>query len=289
MSVNPASLNKCHVRRRFDRAAAGFDDVDYVHRASFDGLIERLSPVIIEPKLILDLGSATGTGSRQLGKQFRKSAVISLDASSQMLRISAARHSSFSRIREVRADAARIPLPTGSVDLVIANMLLPWMDNLPAFFAEIARVLKKGGLFAFATLGPDSFAEFRQAWAAIDALPHVHVFPDMHIVGDALLQAGLGDPILDVDKLIVTFPGIIELQRDLEGSGARNCLQDRRQTLTGASRYRAMQREFHHIRKRSPVSLELELVYGHAWGRGPGMPAGEFHVEPGAIARHRRI
>ena len=33
------------------------------------------------------------------------------------------------------------------------------------------------------------------------------------------------------------------------------------------------------------IAMELELVFGHAWGRGARPPAGEFRIEPGAIGR----
>ena len=106
------SLNLDDVRRRFDRAAERFDVADFVHRASFGGLIERLSPVKISPRRILDLGAANGAGSRQLAKTFRKSRVISYDISAAMLKIAKRDKPFLSKLTELQGDAHRLPLQT---------------------------------------------------------------------------------------------------------------------------------------------------------------------------------
>lgn len=276
------------VRRRFDRAAPRFNDADFVHRQTFSELIERLAPVQIEARQVLDLGCATGAGSRQLARHYRRSHVICLDASSSMLREAKGRRSLFYKPSIVQADAHRIPLQDGCVDLVFANMLLPWIDDFAGCLSEVARVLRKDGVFAFATLGPDSLSELREAWQTIDDDSHVAVFPDMHDVGDALVRAGLRDPVLDVDHLNITYRDTDALYRDLTSAGARNCLSGRRKSLTGKSRFMAMNKNLESRMADNVLSLRLELVYGHAWGGGPRSPAGEFRVDPRTITYRSR-
>jgi malonyl-CoA O-methyltransferase len=275
------------VRRRFDRAAAHFGEADFVHRASFSALTERLAPVLINPSRILDLGAASGRGSRSLAKAFRKSRVISFDVSGRMLQAARKEKPLLSKLTELQGDATQIPLQTGCIDLVFANMLLPWIFDLPTCFSEIARVLKKGGVFAFATLGPDSLAELRNAWSGDDEHDHVNYFPDMHDVGDALLRAGLANPVLDVDRLTVTYRDSDSLYRDLTTSGARNSLVNRRKSLTGRKRFTQMEQAIFAGIPSSHLSLSLELVCGHAWGTGPLSAPGEFLVEPATIGRRR--
>jgi len=276
------------VQRRFDRVARDFEGADFVHRATFAGLVERLEPIVLAPREILDLGSACGRGSRDLARRYRKSRVIGLDISAGMLAESRRSRSFLSRVREVQADAARLPFRTGAIDLVIANLVIPWIGDPTACFAEVARVLKDGGLFAFATLGPDSFAELSRAWQAVDSQRHVPDFPDMHDVGDALVRAGLRDPVLDVDTLRVTFPGVDELLHDLTLAGARNCLASRRPGLTGRQGFDRFRQQLSGMMNGGRLPLRLELVYGHAWGAGPATAAGEYRVAPGSIGRRRR-
>ncbi|MGH8167711.1 MAG: methyltransferase domain-containing protein [Woeseiaceae bacterium] len=274
----PGALRPRDVSRRFDHAAATFDEVDFVHRHAATGLFERLSPMLVNAKQILDAGAATGSASRALAAKFKRSHVISLDSSMGMLRRGKKKRSRFAGIAEVQADAMRLPLQTGSIDLVFANMLLPWIDDLPAFFSGVGRVLRQGGLFVFSTLGPDSLGELRQAWSAVDREPHVHAFIDMHDVGDGLLRAGLSDPVLDVDNLTVTYRSPKALFDDLTRAGARNSLVERRHALTGKSRFRDMERLLSGTPGEASVPLSLELVFGHAWGAGPRQESAEYHA-----------
>ena len=276
------------VQRRFDRAAAVFDDADFIHRVTFDELLQRLSPVVIEPKHVLDLGCATGTGSKQLARRFRRGRVISLDASFAMLQQARKRRSLFRKPAVLQGDASCIPFTNGSIDLVFANMLLPWIDDHPALLSEIARILRKDGVFAFATFGPDCLSEIREAWRAIDEDWHVNAYPDMHDIGDALVRSGLRDPVLDVDYMTVTYRDTDALYRDLTRAGARNCLHGRRRTLTGKQRFKAMDDLLAARMVDDVLSLKLELVYGHAWGGGPRPPDGEFRFDSSQIRRRQR-
>lgn len=273
------------VERHFARAADGFDSADFIHRIAGGGLLERMAPMQVEPKRILDLGAGTGTLSRRLAKVFRRSHVLSLDLSHAMLRRARKGRGYFSRISELQADAAALPLPAMSVDVVVANLLLPHLPDADALFAEVARVLQKGGLFAFATLGPDSLRELREAW---DDDGHVQRFPDMHDVGDALVRAGLRDPVLDVDHLGVDYRSTGRLFGDLTACGARNALPGRRKSLTGKSRFRRAESVLAGRMLEGPLKVSIELVYGHAWGGGPRPGAGEFRLDIADIGRRGR-
>lgn len=288
MADTDGQLRLKDVRRRFDAAAATFDQADFVHRKTFDELIDRLAPVTLQPRTILDLGCATGSGSRALGKQYRQARVVSLDVSLKMLQKAKRNRSFFSKGREIQADATRIPLRSNCADLVFANLVLPWLSDLPASLAEVGRVLRKDGVFAFATLGPDSFAELRNAWLSVDQDWHINPWADMHDIGDAMLRAGLRDPVLDVDRMQITYRDFASLYRDLTQCGARNSLQFRRHTLTGKARFGRMQSKLMEGCRGEQIPLTLELVYGHAWGSGAAAARGEFHLAADSIGRRRR-
>jgi len=284
----PGKLKPQDVTRRFDRAAVKFDAVDFVHRHAAKGLFERMSPMLVNVERVLDAGAATGSGSRALARRFPRSRVLCLDSSAYMLKRAKKKRSRFARISELRADATRLPLREGSIDLVFANMLLPWIDDLPAFFMEINRVLRKDGLFVFSSLGPDSLGELRQAWSTVDRGEHVNAFIDMHDVGDRILQAGLREPVLDVDYLSVTYRSAGALFEDLTLTGARNSLEGRRKSLTGKNRFGDMKRALAGPAGDKSLVLRLELVFGHAWGSGLRSASGEFRLDVGDIGRRSR-
>ena len=281
-----SALNSNDVRRRFDRAATSFDSVDFVHSATRDGLLKRLEPMALEPGIVLDLGSATGSASRILARRFRRARIVAADLSRKMLEQARSEQGWFSRTSLVQVNAEQLPFAEQSIDLVFANMLLPWISDPARTFAEIARVLQKGGLFLFATLGPDSLNEIRHAWSDVDDGEHVNRFIDMHDIGDAAVRAGLRDPVLDVDRLAVTYKDSASLFSDLTAMGARNSLQNRNRTLGAAARCRAMATALE--AQPGLLSFDLELVYGHCWGAGRPQIDGEYRFDAGQIGRRKR-
>lgn len=287
MNSQATTLKFRDLQRRFDRAAANFDEVDFVHRKIADGLIDRLDPMLIDAKWILDVGGATGSASQCLCRRFRRSRVIVLDASYEMLRQAKRKQMWFSRASMVHANALALPVQTGCVDLVFANLLLPWIDDIQAMFTEVTRVLRRGGLFIFSTLGRDSLSELREAWKSVDNSPHVNHFSDMHDIGDGLVQAGLCDPVLDTDFLKVSYRDTSSFFRDLTFVGGRNSISNRTKTLTGKDRFRNMKRQLDNRFRDGLLEIKLEIIYGHAWGSRAQQPTKEFRVEAAQIRRRK--
>jgi malonyl-CoA O-methyltransferase len=124
---------------------------------------------------------------------------------------------------------------------------------------------------SFATVGPDSLKEVREAFAAVDDRIHVHAAFDMHDLGDFALAAGLAEPVVDVDRVEVTYADATALVRDLRATGGVNVALGRRRVLTGRKRWQAFEQ-----RLGPPVgerlSVTVELIFGQAFGRGPSRP-----------------
>jgi malonyl-CoA O-methyltransferase len=288
MNDEQGALNGKDADRRIGQAARNFDEFDFVPRHAAQGLFERLAPIQVEASRIVNLGCATGRDRKALARRFPKALIVGIDRSAAMLRQGQRNRSWLSKARDLQADARRLPLVTGSIDLVYANLLLPWIDDHPAVFAEAARVLRKDGLFVFSTLGRDSFRELRDAWSKVDSSLHVREFPDMHDMGDALVRCGLRDPVLDVDTLALQYRDTESLFRDFGRTASRNSLRKRRASLTGKGTLRQFVDQLTGGSASRPFSLSLELVFGHAWGGGPAPAAGEYRLPATAIGRRRR-
>ena len=280
-------LNSKHIRRRFERAADSFDDADFVHTATRDGLQERLQPLLLECRTVVDLGAATGGANRHLEKRFKPAHVISVDIAHNMLCKARSKKSWLSRSSFAQANANALPFPNESIDLVFSNLLLPWIDDPTPVFAEVARVLRKGGVFAFATLGPDSLREVSRAWSGVDNAMHVNRFPDMHDLGDGLVNAGLQDPVLDVDRLSISYGSSASLFADLSAVGARNSLTGRAGGLTGKQRFADMIKGLDSAAVDGNIALDLELVYGHCWGTGPKIDPRNYAIDANRIPIRR--
>ena len=275
------------IRHRFDRAAATFDDADFVHAVTREGLLTRLEPLLLQPTTILDLGSATGATGRLLRKRFKRAHIVSLDLSRAMLGAARRNRPWLSRMSFVQGNARRLPFAGGTFDLVVANQMLPWDPEPRTVFEEVSRTLKKGGVFAFATLGPDSLREIDRAWGSVDNQPHVNRFPDMHDIGDGLVRAGLADPVLDVDRLSVSYENPATLFADLTRVGARNTHLERDRGLAGKARFQAMTKALAAARSDGRILLDLELVYGHCWGSGPTQDPANYRIDANQIPLRR--
>ena len=273
-----------HLRRRLGQAAGRFAEHDFVHAHTREGLFERLVPMTVEARQVLDLGTATGAALKPLAARFPKARVVGLDLAFEML--AAQPRSWFRRPALVQGDALALPFADASFDVVYANLSLSFIDDLPRAAGEVARILRPEGLFVFACLGPDSFGELRDAWAGIDEHSHVASFPDMHDLGDAFVRAGLGDPVLDVDRLGIRYRSPASLFRDLTAVGARNSLTGRATGLAGRSKLRAFKERL--FAGGATLELQLELVYGHAFGTAPRGPGGAVTIDAASIGRRRR-
>jgi malonyl-CoA O-methyltransferase len=263
-------LDRAQVRRNFSRAAATYEQHDALQREVQQQLLERLAFYLETPARVLDVGAGTGRGSALLKQRYPKAQVIALDLAVPMLRAAKQHVSWLKPFQRVCASATELPLPDHSVDVLYSNLCFQWIDNLPLLFGECARVLRPGGLLAFSSFGPDTLKELRAAWATVDQHSHVGRFLDMHDVGDAMLAAGLRDPVLDVNRYTLTYSEPRALLRELQGLGATHADTARERTLTGKSHYRKMLAAYETMRVDGRIPSTWEVVTAHAWGPAPG-------------------
>jgi malonyl-CoA O-methyltransferase len=165
--------------------------------------------------------------------------------------------------------------------------MLQWCDPPDAVFAEVRRVLKPRGLFTFTSFGPDTLKELRSAWATVDRHVHVNRFIDMHDIGDAMMRAGLSDPVLDVEHLTLTYPEVITLMRELKALGAHNVTHGRRVGLTGRQALTQMQGAYERYRRDDVLPATYEVLYAQAWGPATRLTHNEVAIPTSSIGRRK--
>jgi malonyl-CoA O-methyltransferase len=283
-------IDRRAVARAFDRASARYDAAAALQDRVRNELLTRLGEFKIEPRAVLDLGAGTGHGARALKQRHPKAVGVAADIAPGMLEQARQQSRWLRRFERVRADAYALPFADRVFDLVFSNLMIQWCDDLDAVFAEIARVLKPGGLLLFSTFGPGTLAELREAWSASDASNHVNHFFDPHALGSALLQAQLAEPVLDVDRIVAKYPDVMTLMRELKAIGAHNVTQGRARGLTGRSRLAAMVRAYETQRREGKIPATWEVIHATAWGSARrdeeqmGLPR-ETLISPSAIRR----
>lgn len=287
-------LDRTAVRRAFDAASGGYDASAALQQEVGARLLDRLEFVSVNPQVILDAGCGTGRNALALIRRYARCMVVGLDLSEGMLRQARRRRTWLRSPRPVCADAARLPLGDASVDLLFSNLMLQWCNDLDAVFAEFRRVLRPTGLLTFSTFGPDTLRELRQAWSETDGHVHVSRFLDMHDIGDALVRAGLAEPVMDVDYFRLTYDDVTDLMRDLKAIGASNATAGRSRGLTGRRRLDRVRAAYEQFRQEGRLPATWEVVYGHAWGpraaNAPGrrLETGEQLVPVSSIGMRKR-
>jgi len=160
----------------------------------------------------------------------------------------------------VNADVRALPLGPGCLGLAWSNLVLHWLDDpLPAF-RELHRVLEVGGLLTFAVLGPDTLKELRAACLKVGAGATAKSFLDMHDLGDMLVAAGFGDPVMYMEMVTLTYSGPRAFLADQRRLGVRDGL------LPGGG-WRAWRRALAAWPRdgEGRIHASFEIVYGHAW------------------------
>ncbi len=276
------STNKRTIRRAFEQAAAGYDAAAFLQQEVARRLDERLQWMRIDPATLLDAGCGTGHAFPLLRARYPQARLLGLDIAHGMLqqarrqlpppplrqRLAAAIHlspqsSALSPL--LCADLEHLPLRRDGVDLVWSNLALQWMQDPEAAFREVHRVLRPGGLFAFSSFGPDTLGELREAFRGLDGYGHVNRFLDMHDLGDLLVYAGFAHPVMEMERITLTYADLKDLLRELKAIGAQTVTEGRRNGLMGRREWRALLGNYERFRKEGRLPATFEVVYGHAW------------------------
>lgn len=191
--------------------------------------------------------------------------------------------------------APRFGVPAeGSVQMLWANMALHMAADPAALIASWHRALAVDGYLMFSCLGPDTLRELRALYAEAGWPAPAHDFTDMHDWGDMLVGAGFADPVMDMERITLTFSTPERLIEELRGLG-RN-LQPQRFAALRGRRWRELLHEglasgLADARHGGQLALTFEIIYGHAVKPAPRVRVeGESAVSLGdmrAMLRNR--
>ncbi len=258
-------LDRSQIRRAFDRAAETYDEAAALQYEIGDRLIERMDYIRLEPRRILDLGAGTGRFTDALMKRYRGAGVVAVDIAPAMLERVRQRGGWLHKPMCVCADGERLPFADDSFEFVFSNLMLQWCSDLDPVFTELRRVLAPGGLLMFTTLGPDTLLELRESWQAVDGYTHVSRFTDLHDVGDSLVRTHWAEPVMDSERITVTYRELGRLVRDLKQIGAHNVTGGRPRGMTGRNRWQQFSAAYEARREHGVLPASYEVIYGHAW------------------------
>lgn len=217
------------VRRR-NRAAAEFAAHDFLFREVASRLAERLDDIKRVFPLAVDLGARSGLLRPQLAGRAGIETLVEIEP--------AARLADTDGALSLIAAPDFLPLAPGSVDLVLSNLALHGINDLPGALIQARRALRPDGLFLATLFGGETLRELRACLldAELETLggvsPRVAPFLDVRDAGGLLQRAGLALPVADRETITVSYPDAFALMTELRGMGESNPLAARRRSFT---------------------------------------------------------
>lgn len=160
------------------------------------------------------------------------------------------------------ADLESLPFDGGSFDLCLSVGLLDTANDLALAAAALHFVLKPRGLLLGAIVGGQSLPRLRQAMLAADqiagqASAHVHPRIDAGGLAQLLTQAGFAMPVVDIDRVELSYSSLGALVRDLRAMGATNILSARSRRSISSAGVNAARTAFTESHERTTELVEV--------------------------------
>ncbi len=262
------------------RWARSTQDVSaWLHEEVGRRMEQRLQWIKLQPTAWADWEPVRGglAAHAAVARRYPKAQCFVVEASSRRAQVAARilRKPWWSRAHWV-GPAARFELPPdGAVQLVWANMLLHMCADPQTLIAQWHRSLGTDGFLMFSCLGPDTLRELRDLYKKLGWPPPAHEFTDMHDWGDMLVNAGFAEPVMDMERITLTFDAPERLLLELRQLG-RNLHPGRFPGLRGRTWRGQWMNAWLHQAPPAPsagqLRLTFEIIYGHALKPQPRFP-----------------
>jgi NADH dehydrogenase [ubiquinone] 1 alpha subcomplex assembly factor 5 len=276
---SPYVFDRAAVRRHRDRAAALRDGggEDFLHREVAGRLVERLDEVRRNFAKVLELGCHRGALTGRLAGRPGIETLIAADLSPACAALTAETNA---HVLGLAADEEALPFAAGAFDLVASNLALHWVNDLPGALIQIRRALKPDGLLLAAFLGGGTLAELREVLMTAEleveggASPRVSPFADVRDAGALLQRAGFALPVVDRDRITVTYESALALMADLRAMAESNAVAER---LARFSRRETLMRAGALYQERfgdgdGRIAASFEVIYLTAWAPSAAQP-----------------
>ena len=251
---------KMRAKRR-DRAAARGMEL-FLYERAFADCVERLSHVQRQFDRALLIGSPDPHWRRRLEEVVGK-----VDVRDPAPRVAQEAGG------ELLVEDAWAP-EEARYDLVLAIGTLDTVNQLPLALRLVRHALAAGGMFLGAVAGGETLPQLRRAMRAADALsggaaPHVHPRIEASALAPLLSAAGFVDPVVDVDRVRVSYPSLDRLVGDLRAMGATNLMTERSRFIGKAARAAAVE-AFAAAGDGTRTVEQFEILHFAAWAPSEG-------------------
>lgn len=263
--IDDAALR--HQARRLARA----EQPPWLHAEVARRMAERLPLIKLQPARALDVTPVLGASAELLRQAYPKAELLWHEADPSLLERAAQDRAPgwWQKLRGAGSGRVDTLPARPEVELLWSNMALHAATDLPGLLAQWQASIAVGGFVMFSCLGPDSFVELRPLFARAGWGRPAPDWWDMHDIGDLVLKAGFADPVMDQERLRLTWASPESLLADLRALGG-NLAPSRFAGLRGRAWQAALRQALEGLRgPDGRLGLTLELVFGHAFKAAP--------------------
>ena len=166
------------------------------------------------------------------------------------------------------------PIPPQSLNLIVSNLVLHWVNDVPGALTQIRTALKPEGLFIASLIGGQSLQELRacllEAELAITGgvSPRLSPMIDLQTASQLMQRAGFKLPVADKETVTLIYPDMFALMRDLRGMGQTNAHTQRlRHPTRRAVFFEAAKLYYERFgNAHGHIPATFEIIYLHGWG-----------------------
>jgi malonyl-CoA O-methyltransferase len=264
----------------------------WLHDEVANRMVERLQWINLQPKTWANWGAVRG-GQQAHAALLRKypNAAYFLPLAGEFIADEAIKKIAkstteggkwrLSKLSSLLKSAPKVNYATptdGAVDMLWANMHLHNALDPQMLIAQWHKALATDGFLMFSCLGPDTLRELRGMYDKLGWPVPSHQFTDMHDWGDMLVQAGFAEPVMDMERIVLTYQTPQKLLEDLRELG-RNLHPDRFPALRGkawkAKLEAALVEHLADPAEGGRLKLTFEVIYGHAMKPKPRIKLSE--------------
>ena len=267
----PHQIDAQALQRQLSRLALG-DAAPWLHAEVARRMAERLDFIKLKPADYLDWGPSLGDSLAALQQAYPAARAWWQEPTPALRQRAEARLQKpwWRRLMGgVGASGPQLAQGGETVQMLWANMALHAAPDKPALLKTWHQLLAVDGFLMFSCLGPDSLVELVRLYESRGWGRPLPAWVDMHDLGDMMVEAGFADPVMDQERLRLTWSDPAKLLADLRALGG-NLAPARFQGLR-TPRWRAQLLDALEG-LRGPdglIALSLELVYGHAFKPQP--------------------
>jgi SAM-dependent methyltransferase len=258
-----ALFNRPLHRKRREKAAAKFHEVDFLFQTACERLADRLLDMDRTFPLVAELGCHHGSLASHIPPQ-KIERLIQCDMAQGMVQQAPSNE-------KLVVDEEWLPFQKDSLNAILSVLSLQWVNDIPGCLIQCRDVLKPDGLLLAVVPGPRTLQELRscmiKASGSHGAAPRISPFVEVRDAGSLLQRAGFALPVIDNEILTVTYAEPMKLLRELQAMGEANALHEQHKGPPPRHFWPTVLQHYvaDHAREDGRIPVTVEFVYITAW------------------------